>query len=257
MYLLYLDDSGSPKNIKENHFVLGGFIIPENKLYWINNNLDQMASKIQPNAPDAVEFHASAIAGGRIPPWDKITIKEERHEILKKVLMTTVNDKNDINILACAVEKKYFPGQDVVELAFEDICSRFQRFLQRRHASNIQHTKTHTNGWIILDESSYETTLQELAKNFRKIGTKWAIKLNNIQEVPMFVNSRASRCIQLADHIAYAIFRRYEHADLAYYNIIEGYFDEDDGKIHGICHKTSNQSCTCTHCAQKKIQPKS
>ena len=252
MYLLYLDDSGSPSNTKEDHFVLGGFIVPEDNLYWVNQNLDQLALAIQQNVPGAIEFHASDISGGRDEPWKQIVRKQDRLEILKKVLRVASDSRNNITILTCAVEKKYYPGQDPVELAFEDICSRFHLFLQRKHFSNNEKA----NGLIILDESSYKESLQTLAKNFRTRGTKWRQTLNNIQEVPMFVDSKVSRCIQLADHIAYSIFRRYEHGDLAYYNIIEGQFDAEDGRIHGICHKTGNQSCTCTHCAQKKILPK-
>ena len=249
MYLLYLDDSGSPRNVEESHFILGGFIVPEKNLFWINKKLDELASKIQQKyeITDAIEFHASDIAGGKGMPWKEITIKQERLELLKKVLLVAADNRNDINILACAVEKNSIT-QDPVELAFEDICSRFQQFLQRKHVSKNESS----NGLIILDESSYKTTLQSLAKDFRTLGTKWGRITNSIQEVPMFVDSKASRGIQLADHIAYSIFRRYVYADLTYYNIIEGHFDADDQRIHGLCHKTNKQTCTCPYCLQKK-----
>ncbi|MDR0649430.1 MAG: DUF3800 domain-containing protein [Synergistaceae bacterium] len=249
MYLLYLDDSGSPQNVNENHFILGGFIIPETSLYWVNKNLDNLAEELPTNSADIVEFHASEIAGGRKSPWEQFKNKQERLDILKKVLQVATDSRNGIKILACAVEKNQFPGADPVELAFEDLCSRFHQFLQRKHVSNNEKA----NGLIILDESSYKTTLQRLAKNFRTLGTKWGHVLTNIQEVPMFVDSKASRGIQLADHIAYSIFRRYEHADLTYYNIIEGYFDSVDGRLHGLCHSTLKQSCTCPYCMQKKL----
>jgi hypothetical protein len=249
MYLLYLDDSGSPANKNEKYFVLGGFIVHEKNLFWINQRLDELAKKYQENLTTVIEFHASAISGGRDMPWNNIKNKAIRFDILKDMLSIAADTRNDLRILACAVEKNSSPKLDPVERSFEDLCSRFNIFLKRKHAENNEMT----NGLIILDESSYETTLQGLSKNFRTLGNKWGITTNNIQEVPLFVNSKASRGIQLADHIAYSVFRRYEHDDLSYFNIIEGNLDADNEKIHGLCHITSNQTCTCPYCIQRKF----
>lgn len=103
-------------------------------------------------------------------------------------------------------------------------------------------------GIIVLDKTSYETSLQKLAIEFRQKGMKYR-PLNNIIEVPMFIDSKASRLTQLADHVAYAIFRRYEAGDINYYNLIEGRFDSSEGKIHGLVHKQFyKMDCTCPGC---------
>lgn len=253
MHLLYLDDSGSPGNINEKNFVLGGFIIQEKNLYWVNQRLDELAKKYGHGQGDDVEFHASEIAGGRSAPWNSIRVKQERIEVIKEVLAIAADGRNDIKILSCAIDKSAVHNGDPVAIAFEDLCSRFHYFLKKQYHANKDHGG---NGLIILDESSHETTLQELARNFRTLGTKWGFTTNNIQEVPLFVNSKASRCIQLADHIAYSVFRRYEHGDLNCYNVIEGYFDADGERMHGLCHKTNNVNCTCPHCIQKKYPSK-
>ncbi|MCL2202999.1 MAG: DUF3800 domain-containing protein [Defluviitaleaceae bacterium] len=245
VYLLYLDDSGSPSNKKESHFILGGFIVPENKLYWVNKNLNDLEARLKITSNS--EFHASAISGGKVP-W-KFFDRHKRHEIIKDVLRAAEYEKNNITILSCAVEKAYYSEQDPVQLAFEDICSRFQLFLKRMYSQK----KENATGLIILDEMSYKESLQSLAKQFQQRGNKWNQKMEHVHEAPMFVDSKASRGIQLADHIAYSIFRRYEFADLSYYNVFEGFFDSEDGKIHGICHMTKNKLCTCAHCAQKRI----
>ena len=101
-----------------------------------------------------------------------------------------------------------------MELAFEDLCARFDRFLTNlndREGSNQR-------GIIILDESTHETTLQGLARKFNRWGTQWGA-IRNIVEVPLFVDSRASRCIQVADHVAYSVFRRYEAGDTSYLDL--------------------------------------
>ena len=55
-----------------------------------------------------------------------------------------------------------------MELAFEQIANRFDRFLGRLHRNdNTQ------RGLLVLDESSYETSIQSLARDFRVEGHRW------------------------------------------------------------------------------------
>ena len=57
--------------------------------------------------------------------------------------------------------------------------------------------------------------------------------MKNIADTPFFVDSRASRLVQIADHVAYSVFRRYNWGDAQYLDIIASRFDEADGVIHG------------------------
>jgi hypothetical protein len=248
MYILYLDDSGSAKNPKENYVVLGGICVPEKSIYWLTNQLENLAAQIYPQDPRKVEFHASDIFGGREEPWNKFS-KEERIGIIKKVLGVLDAAHADIVSFACAVHKASYPNRDPIELAFEDLASRFDMYLSRLfHEAGSQH-----QGLIVFDNSSYETGLQTLALKYRTFGTKWR-RLNAICEVPFFVDSKASRIVQLADHIAYAVFRRYEAEDIKYFNMIESRFDSYEGVVHGLCHKQPlNQSCTCPACMSRSI----
>ncbi|HOT90229.1 MAG TPA: hypothetical protein PLJ78_01105 [Anaerolineae bacterium] len=57
----------------------------------------------------------------------------------------------------------------------------------------------------------------------------------------------------LADHIAYAVFRRYNANDLTYFNCIEGRFYQDGGVMHGLAHRqTYNDRCTCPACLTRR-----
>ena len=135
-----------------------------------------------------------------------------------------------------------------MEVAFEDLCSRFDLFLKRLHASGDRQ-----RGLIILDKSSYETSLQNMAKNFRSFGTRWNV-IRNLADTPVFIDSKASRLVQLADHIAYAVFRRYEASDASYFDIIASRFDQEDGRAHGLAHLNKNApNCTCVACMSKKF----
>ena len=73
MYVLYLDDSGSARNPKENFIVLGGICVPERSIYWLTNQLELLAGQICQSDPRRVEFHASDIFGGRDEPWNRFS----------------------------------------------------------------------------------------------------------------------------------------------------------------------------------------
>ena len=136
-----------------------------------------------------------------------------------------------------------------METAFEDLISRFDMQMAR-----LYHSGNEQRGLLILDESSYETSLQSLAHRFRSTGTRWQNRLRNIPEVPLFVDSRASRLIQLADHVAYAVFRRYERSDTEYFDIIVNKFNSEEGKLHGLAHKqTVDQNCMCPACMSRRL----
>ncbi len=248
MYLLYLDDSGSIANANEEYFVLGGVCVPEVSVYWLTKQLDELALELNPNEPDRVEFHAADIFSGRREPWNSLN-KEIRIQTIKKVLNLLQYANDDIVLFACAVHKASFKGKNAINLAFEDLCNRFDMYLSRVY----RETEKPQKGMIIFDRSSYENTIQQLSLEFRRTGTRWR-SLNNIIEVPFFVDSRASRIIQLADHIAYAVFRRYNAADLNYFNCIENRFDRYQGVIHGLAHKQfNNLNCTCPACLTRNI----
>ncbi|WP_431313201.1 DUF3800 domain-containing protein [Vreelandella indica] len=53
-------------------------------------------------------------------------------------------------------------------------------------------------------------------------------------EVPAFIDSEATRLIQLADLVAYALFRKYEKDDDQFSSIIERKFDYFGGVQHGL-----------------------
>jgi hypothetical protein len=246
VYILYLDDSGSAANRKEEHLVLGGVSVFERRIYWISERLDELAASIYADDPSAVEFHASEIFSGRTPPWNGMD-KGQRREVIRKVLGILASAREGVSAFACAVHKASFPGRDPMEIAFEDLCSRFDMQLKRKY--NVDQDPQ--RGLIILDKSSYETTLQKLALGFRALGTRWGT-LNNIADVPLFVDSRASRIVQLADHVAYAVFRRYEAGDTSYLDIILPKFDSQQGTLHGLAHKRLGNDCMCPACMSRR-----
>ena len=131
-------------------------------------------------------------------------------------------------LFASVIRKAAVSPRDPVEFAFEQLSSRFDQYLTRLH--KVGDTQ---RGIIIFDKSTYETTLQSLATDFRTIGHRWGV-IRNFSEVPLFLDSKASRLIQLADLIAYAIFRYFERGDNRFFSIIQNRFDSEGGVIHGL-----------------------
>jgi len=246
MHLLYLDDAGSAANSNEEYLVLGGVSVYEAQVDWITQELDRIAQGIAPSDPKNLEFHASEIFSRRTPPWDKMS-RDEAQGTIKAVLRVMANSYESARTFACAVHKASFRGRDPMELAFEDICSRFDMFLSRlRTAGDRQ------RGMLLLDDSTHETTLQKMSREFRQIGTRWG-GIHNLADIPFFANSRASRLIQLADHVAYAVFRRYNAGDTQYFDIIAPRFDSADGIVHGLSHlHHTNPNCMCPACLSRR-----
>ena len=254
MYLMYLDDSGSVNNKKEKNFVLSGVVLPENNLFWINKRMNDLAMQICPQAPETVEFHASEIYSpfGK-EPWESMS-REQRIATQKTVLEIVNSEcqKSEACIFAAVVNKNDFVGSDPMKMSFETLCSRFDKFIKHCH---IQHKNNKDKGLIIIDKSNaYESILQEMALGFKRSGTQWDEILQSIQEVPLFVDSKNSRAIQAADHIAYAVFRRYERGDSQYFDIIQSCFNRNGPRVVGLSHITKDKDCLCPSCLSKQFQ---
>lgn len=247
MYLLYLDDAGSPGNVKEEYFVLGGICVFETQVDFLSRELDKLATPYSKN-PEDVEFHASVIFSRREEPWKRLSADDARG-VLKSVLKVAAESYETAALFACAIRKQDFPQHDPVELAFEDLCQRFDIFLQRKKQQGEQN-----RGVVILDRTTRETSLQRLSREFRKTGTRWG-SLKHITDTPFFVDSKASRLVQIADHVAYAVFRRYHCGDAQYLDIVAHRFDQQDNVYHGLVHKRlGSNTCTCPACLSRRVR---
>ena len=69
MYLLYLDDTGSPGNANEDYFVLGGICVYEAQVDWFSREIDKLAAPYNPttqkmlNSMHQLSFQEEQIPG--------------------------------------------------------------------------------------------------------------------------------------------------------------------------------------------------
>ena len=193
-----------------------------------------------------VEFHAQAIMAHADEPWK--SLPSEKRQAIMEGLCSIICD-HDAVLFSVAVERS--TTSEPVVRAFEELCSRFDLFLSRKHAEGQKE-----RGLIIFDESRYESRLQTLLANYRISGTRFG-KLRNFADVPFFADSKSTRLLQLADLVAYAVFRRYERSDTRWLDKIISKFDSEGGAIHGLVHLTSNHStCPCTACLTRRLSSK-
>lgn len=226
MHLLYADESGAVADPKQTYFVLAGFSLFERQGFWLANQLDAIAAIFDPADPAAVELHGNPMLVGK-GRWRGYP-KADREQAIEDILHAFANSHPSNRLFASVIKKSVVSPQDPVEIAFEQMASRFDQYLMRLHRSGDTQ-----RGIIIFDKSTYETTIQSLASDFRTLGHSWGV-IRNFAEVPLFLDSKASRLTQLADIIAYAIYRYYERADGQFFSIIQHRFDAEGGIVHAL-----------------------
>ena len=256
MYLIYIDGSGSVRNPNEKHFILGGVSIFERQIFHLIKNVDDFVESLNLGPPEDIELHASVIASGKAKPWKGVP-RKVRLKIIEDALDVFRQSHHSNKAFAIAVDKEVRAPNDPVEYAFEEICNRFNLQLQRIYnRSNTPRDRDGAQrGLVVMDKSdNYESALQSLARKFRAHGTRWG-NLRNMAEVPLFVDSRASRIVQLADLVAWAVWRRYELQDTRYFDKITSRFDSEGGVMHGLVHFRSNsEECACPACLSRAIR---
>lgn len=229
MHLLYLDESGSASDPNQQYFVLAGVSIFERDTHWVEQDLNTIAQRFAPADPYSVELHGSPMRSGN-GIWRRHS-KADRLQAIQDALREGVANRSRkrTRLFAAVIKKSAAAGQDPVELAFEQLTSRYDMFLKRLYSKYNDAQR----GIILLDKSSTENRIQTLARDFKYQGHTWG-RTKNYAEVPVFLDSKASRLIQLADLVAFSLFRFYEHNDNSFYDVIKHCFDSEGGIEHGL-----------------------
>lgn len=198
----------------------------ERQTHWIDQQLTEIAARFNAADPSTVELHGSPMYGGK-GEWRSVP-KVERVRAIMDALGVARNAQQSIRLFGVAIHKPSIGREDPIEHAFEQLCNRFDLLLMRLHRKGDTQ-----RGLIVCDKSVKETSLQTLARDFKSVGHRWGV-LRNLSEVPVFVDSRASRLVQLADLIAWSLFRAVERGDRRFLEVIEGRFDAVAGVRHGL-----------------------
>ncbi|MDR2892581.1 MAG: DUF3800 domain-containing protein [Deltaproteobacteria bacterium] len=225
MYLLYLDDSGTIGDPSCKHCIFAGFSLFETKTHWVEQDLEAIAQKY--NLPPEIEFHGNPMRTGK-GFWRKVP-KVDREQAMLDVLNIIPQRARSISVFAAIAKKSACSGIDISEHMFTQVASRFDMMLGRLYQSQNKKER----GLVIFDKNKSESRIQKMSHDFKSHGHKWGT-LKNFAEVPLFLDSRASRLIQLADMVAYSLFRKYEANDNHFCSVFDKCYDAEGGIIHGL-----------------------
>lgn len=237
MYLLYLDESGSVDDPNSNFFVMAGVSVFERQTHWAETAMDHIAKRFEPNNASSLEFHATLMRSGR-EQWRFFEVTD-RVQATVDVLNVLNNDHNAHKVFAVVIDKRVVPADQVISLAYERIAVCFDDYLARLYTTSKG--KNPQRGIVIFDKSIYEISLQQLSSSFKHHGHTTG-QLRNFAEVPLFLDSKASRLIQLADVIAYWIYRRYAALDDRGFAMIETFIYGHAGQQQGLIEILSDDA---------------
>jgi hypothetical protein len=244
MILLYVDESGDFTK-QGQHFVLGAVAIPEQMLSGVSGRLDRLVSgHLSPHFSNT-ELHTAEIRKGQ-GIWRGVP-RATRDGLLTDVAGYLGSVKTEgFALFGVAHEPGAVAGVDPLERCYEELLLRFTEMLIR-----LEPLLGRQMGIVIADEAKYERVIQAVVRRWRASGTR--IKpLRRLAEVPLFVDSKASRLIQAADFVAHAVYRHYAAGQSDLLGGLLGGFDSDGGVLHGLCHLSSqHRRCPCPACISR------
>lgn len=157
MHILYVDDSGSPDNPSDKFFVLGGVSVFERGIYHLMRAADNVVRDFGIGDPDDIELHGSHMYSGRSGVWHTISDRKIREGMLSQSL-AILRNQSSVKLFAVAVDRAAASPRDPVELAFEELCNRFNLFLQRLNNRQSDQQR----GLIVMDDTKHEKPIQAL-----------------------------------------------------------------------------------------------
>jgi hypothetical protein len=163
-----VDESGAITDPNQSYFVLAGFSVFERQGYWLSNQLDIIATRLNPADPSSIELHGNPMLVGK-GRWRGYP-KTDREQAIEDALRVFATSHPSNRLFASVVKKAVVSPLDPVEVAFEQLASRFDQYLMRLHRNGDTQ-----RGLIIFDKSTYETTIQALARDFRTLERFWKV----------------------------------------------------------------------------------
>ena len=267
MYLLFADESGTHGS--SHAFVVGGIAVHEHDA----QNLQRiLASAVEPYAAMArlsaedLELHAAVMRNAKPPsnssrakspsPWALVP-RQERLRCLDEAYWRIATfkpyDQNlPVALFGVVLDQNFHSSWSVIErerFAYEVMLNKFDVMLKRLRSAGSSLNR----GLVIHDRRVVaERDIQEWTREWQKAAGTIG-QLRNMADVPLFADSRASRLIQAADLVSYALYRHYDPArqNMDYIQTLWNRFDTAAGAMHGCVHYTPSfgaGSCQCKPC---------
>ena len=249
LYLGFVDESGTHPTSRVT--VVAGILIHEEDVWHLQQRLDGFLYRrlgVLGYDHTRFELHATDLWRGR-NEWAAIS-GPTRHRILAGAYACLAgyrpsNPDLPMRLLGVALDRDSTGGK---LRAYELAAKKFDDFVRRMgRKSGINQ-----RGLILHDQGGIDEQLQEWIHQWRA-ATSSLGRISNLADVPFFSDSRATRALQAADLVAYALYRYYAGGFYdRFTHRLWPLFDTDQGKMHGLFHQSRNyQSCPCPACRNR------
>lgn len=226
VYFFYVDESGhrNPLCCVEEPLVVLSLCIHEFQWRRLERNINARKLNLIGDVHDrtGLEFELSDVevkANTLRIPTERTAHRFFRY--LTKDELTSLTDLMYAQLELCHVQihtvvvdkkclREYLNTERLSRKTYELILERGERFIAEEHPKQ--------NCIMVLDNTSQQLDRSMALKHsfFQREGTTSGLRLRHIVELPMFVDSRLSNGVQLADLSAYNIFRAFRERDVKY-----------------------------------------
>ncbi len=180
-------------------------------------------------------------------PYVHLTLRERQRAV--REVAEVVSQWGFARLFAECIDTAYFDpartSHTINEQAFEQLISRFEAYLR-----NVSHQRTNEGGaYGLVVHDNNDTVARRhtrMMRAFHQTGTLWT-NVERIVETPMFVDSKLTRLVQVADLCAYALRRYVEKGETELFNPIFERADRKGEVAVGVRHY-SPDSCSCRIC---------
>ncbi|MHB1023661.1 MAG: DUF3800 domain-containing protein [Acidobacteriaceae bacterium] len=170
---------------------------------------------------------------------------QERTKLVHEIA-DTVAGWGYCRLFAECIDKLHFDPsrnqRNIDQQAFEQVVSRFERYL-----TNINNSESQNYGLLVHDNN--ETVARkhtQLMRRFHAQGTLWT-RVERIIEAPLFVDSKLTRMVQVADLCSYALRRYLENSETELFQKLFVRADRVGNTVVGMRHFTG-PTCACEIC---------
>lgn len=266
VYLLFLDESGTHGGSPV--FIVGGIALHEEDTRHLQGKLESFLTRKLSTPPLSLsalkfELHATDIKN-RAKEW-AVVPPTTAHEVMHGTYATIINFVASdatlpVALFGAVIEKRKVPDRRERErLAYELVLNKFDAMLGR--LSRLPGA-SHQNGLVIHDQRvvhggarawTDERAIQEWTRDWREAAGKVG-RLRHFADVPLFADSQASRLIQAADFVSYALWRHYGGNDGSFLSKVLASFDTDAEVLHGLIHVSNDfarRTCPCPPCQNR------
>ena len=161
--------------------------------------------------------------------------------------------------LGAVVDTRY---SDREERAYELVLNKFDEMLSRVYFDHgardwglVVHDRRVTDTPLKATRAKWsdEKRIQAWTRDWREVAGRVG-KLNRLADVPLFADSRATRLVQAADFVCWAVWRFYSQRDDRWIKDMWNRFDSSEGNMHGLIHVHpgfAKRTCDCPPCVNR------